>query len=465
MNQEIFQERIAQLRARPDADQAAIDAIERWITASNVLDRLRIHVFDIVDATGGDVWPLVAEMLQGVLIGMVDLHWDVHCPHCNMLAQEYENLADSSERGYCAMCEMGFAADFLERVEVTFSLNREIEDIALPPFFPPPRAINPQFVMDVPAHQSSSAEELVTEGVYRYCAPMTGARGVLVVNGDAHEGVQAVQISLQDGGSAFDQERLHVQPGRLHLTVNNAQAMMVQCWVSPMELPVLGMDQLPRRLSGLDIIHSPVFRSLFSDQVLSSRERLQIAAVTLLFTDITGSTRMYERLGDTIAYNIVRDHFDILFSAIEQQGGRIVKTIGDAVMASFLSSEQAFKSLVEFLHGMEAYNTARRSDEHVYLKIGVHRGAAILVNLNDRLDYFGSTVNKAARIQALSASNELSFSQEVYNDARAMRVLREAGVETMQRGKVNLKGLEGEHMVYKVDCAAIHRELTAPSRQ
>jgi class 3 adenylate cyclase len=191
---------------------------------------------------------------------------------------------------------------------------------------------------------------------------------------------------------------------------------------------------------------------LFGDEVLSQRERLQIAAVTTLFTDITGSTQMYERLGDALAYNIVRDHFDILFQSIEDQGGRIVKTIGDAVMASFITSQQAIKSIVEFLDGIERYNKSREDNKYVYLKIGVHRGPAILVNLNGSLDYFGSTINKAARIQGLSGSCQITFSEEIYHDEASLSIFEEAGMHHFTRHTVNLKGIEGEQTVYKVSC-------------
>ena len=144
-------------------------------------------------------------------------------------------------------------------------------------------------------------------------------------------------------------------------------------------------------LSGLELIHYPSFRSLFGDQVLSEREQMQIASVTTLFTDITGSTEMYEKLGDVRAYNIVRDHFDILFKQIEKQGGTILKTIGDAVMASFIRNELALKAIIEALEEFKQYNKNRHIDEQVHIKTGIHRGSAILVNLNDKLDYFGSS--------------------------------------------------------------------------
>ncbi len=201
-------------------------------------------------------------------------------------------------------------------------------------------------------------------------------------------------------------------------------------------------------LTGLDMMHYPAFRNIFRDEVLSRREQLKITAVTLLFTDITGSTQMYEKLGDTVAYNIVRDHFDILFSEIESHNGVIIKTIGDAVMASFRSNEEAVRCILNGMGRFEEYNQERDLDHQVRIKIGLHRGPAILVTLNERLDYFGSTVNKAARIQGFAQSDQILLSQEVYETAGVQQVIESENKMYIRPMSLDLKGLEGQHGVY-----------------
>ncbi|PLS67640.1 MAG: hypothetical protein CV045_12470 [Cyanobacteria bacterium M5B4] len=139
----------------------------------------------------------------------------------------------------------------------------------------------------------------------------------------------------------------------------------------------------------------------------------------------------------------------MLFRAIEDCGGRVLKTIGDAVMASFLNNEQAMRAIAAFLAQIEAYNAQRNISEQVWLKLGVHRGPAILVTLNDRLDYFGSSVNKAARIQGLARSGELACSAEVYADPAFRQLLDTVRIGDTLRQEVNLKGLDGNHTIYR----------------
>ena len=77
---------------------------------------------------------------------------------------------------------------------------------------------------------------------------------------------------------------------------------------------------------------------------------------------------MYETLGDVRAYNIVRDHFDILLSEIQNKEGIIVKTIGDAVMASFQKNVNSFEAIFSAMKRMKEYNLNKDISEKVYLK-------------------------------------------------------------------------------------------------
>ena len=94
------------------------------------------------------------------------------------------------------------------------------------------------------------------------------------------------------------------------------------------------------------------------------------------------------------------------------------------------------------------YNSNRQQAEWIQVRIGIHRGTALLVNLNNSIDYFGSTVNKAARIQNLSKSDEISFSEEVYDDQAFLTALKTAGVSEVQKRVEDLKGIQGAQVAF-----------------
>ena len=185
---------------------------------------------------------------------------------------------------------------------------------------------------------------------------------------------------------------------------------------------------------------------------MDERESLAISDITYLFTDLKDSTPLYESVGDVNAYFLVRQHFDILNKIIRERSGTIVKTIGDAVMASFQRPQDAVLASIEMIEELSRFNqTASRP---LGLKVGVHRGRAIAVRLNDRIDYFGQDVNIAARVQGLAGVNEVCLTEAV---------MEAAGVSDIVKGRrascdyENLKGIGQKMEIHRIEISPAQR--------
>ncbi|MGP1458407.1 MAG: adenylate/guanylate cyclase domain-containing protein [Treponema sp.] len=209
----------------------------------------------------------------------------------------------------------------------------------------------------------------------------------------------------------------------------------------------------PNAIRGIDLIQNNVYRDLMGGEVLISDQSLKIMKVTILFTDIKGSTQMYTDLGDARAFQLVREHFNILFDTIKEFGGVPVKTIGDAVMGAFLTPKDAVDATLEAQKRLINHYAAKPKDERIEVKIGVHSGPALIVTLNNKLDYFGSTINMAARIQASARPNEVAVSEELYKDKEIQRSIL-AVTKTVRRQHTAFKGLDGEYDVYHIPLQA-----------
>jgi class 3 adenylate cyclase len=181
--------------------------------------------------------------------------------------------------------------------------------------------------------------------------------------------------------------------------------------------PVRLEDESAPPTRGLDLLLVPAFRELFSGEAPAADESLRIGRVALLFTDLRGSTAMYAERGDPLAYRLVRDHFAILAEAIERNRGAFIKTIGDAVMASFASGADAVRAAFE--SQMELHARAEDMGGELIIKAGVHAGACLSVRLNERMDFFGGAVNTAARVQGLSHGNDVVITDAVKADLEA----------------------------------------------
>jgi class 3 adenylate cyclase len=448
MDKQRLEQGFARLLQQPGVDPVTVKSLASWMEASSILDRLRINPYSVAESQQLAVQPLVSAFLLGTQVDLFDLSWEVHCPRCNMLSERFDSVAHARGQSSCPMCEYSFGVDLSDRMEVTFALNRAIEDLGFPPVCLPPAVLQPVGNLACPNGQTVSTIEQLALGQYRYFCPLTLGKGVLTVAGEPCDELQSVKLT-QLAGKEIVPKTATVRPGRIELVLHNIGHPFSGLWVHADVLPAdLPLSSLKRRLTGLEVLHYPIYQQLFGDQVLSARERLQVSSVTVVFTDITGSTRMYEEIGDPLAYNLVRDHFEIIQRVFESCGGRLVKTIGDAVMASFLSNRDALRATDEAHRQLDAYNQQIPVAHQMRLRFGMHRGPAILVSLNGQLDYFGRTVNRAARVQSVARSDELSVSEEVYHDPDFQAQCRSSAWSDFRKSVEDLRGISGSHRVY-----------------
>lgn len=205
----------------------------------------------------------------------------------------------------------------------------------------------------------------------------------------------------------------------------------------------------PDVIRGADIIQNNLYRDLMKSEVLVSGQTLQMMKTAVLFTDIKGSTQLYSDLGDAKAFNLVKDHFNILFNAIKKFNGVPVKTIGDAVMGVFVDARDAFDASIEAQQKLIKQYSDKPENERIEIKIGLHTGPALVVTLNNRLDYFGSTVNVASRIQNTALPNEIVISKELFKDKHIKRSILSV-TDTVQKQQVRFKGVRNSYTVYHI---------------
>jgi class 3 adenylate cyclase len=218
-------------------------------------------------------------------------------------------------------------------------------------------------------------------------------------------------------------------------------------------LPVLEIPRLDfvSYLSGSRLLATQTFRELFRSEAIRAVEGISVRDITLLFTDLKGSTDLYDRIGDLNALSLVQQHFERLREVIVRHGGAIIKTIGDAVMAAFVEPADAVRSALSMLREMEAFNRHLPNRE-VILKIGIHRGAAIAVTLNESLDYFGQTVNVAARVQSFSDAREICLTGEVLTAPGVKDILAPYAIE---REMAQFKGVHQQMPLFRIAAAGV----------
>jgi class 3 adenylate cyclase len=190
------------------------------------------------------------------------------------------------------------------------------------------------------------------------------------------------------------------------------------------------------------------FRELFSDEVLRPAEEIGIQGLTILFSDLVGSTAMYNRIGDASSYALVRDQFAFLQRIVRQYEGAIVKTIGDAIMAAFVDPAKGVGAALAIQQEIDNFN-ARHPDRPLMIKLGMHYGPCIAVNLNGRLDYFGTTVNLAARLEGQSKGGDVVISKKLRQDPAVAEMLESMAVQVKQY-ETPIKGFDEHFVLYRL---------------
>ncbi|MHB2154010.1 adenylate/guanylate cyclase domain-containing protein [Calditrichota bacterium GD2] len=210
------------------------------------------------------------------------------------------------------------------------------------------------------------------------------------------------------------------------------------------ETPVAEAGVQP--LTVLDLMGYPDFREHFTDQAPRLNQAIKIRNVSVMFTDLIRSTEMYEVIGDVQAFLLVNEHFDILFDFILKKYGGVIKTIGDAVMAVFKEPAPAFEAAVDIKKRVDHFLKSKLKNFSSGIKIGLHVGPAVVVNLNENFDLFGATVNKAARLVSHAQLEAIAMSKEFM--AQVHHLPETQNTDKITQNTVTLKGIKSEQLIY-----------------
>jgi len=440
----------------PDIHKRALEQRARDLRVPNLppglADRLIAHLatapddevtnmrpFVFADRWGVDRMQALRLFLYATQAGLLDLHWDVLCPNCRVAKAQVNNLADLELTAHCDTCNIRYDVNFDEYVELRFTVSGAVRDVLDASFCIggpyQTRHIVAQFRLPPGAGRSLPAA--LPPGAYRWRTRQRVERGTFHIDPcgadlPAQYRFTADSLAAPDGEPRLaPSAELHFAnagPGELLLIVEQAG------W---------GNDGVSAAL----VTSLQEFRNMFSSQVLAPGLGVAVKNLTVLFSDLKDSTVMYERFGDSPAYARVRDHFVILTGAITENNGALVKTIGDAVMAVFRVPSDAVAASLAIQARMAVRNAAMPPEAPLLVKLGLHSGPCIAINANEVLDYFGSTVNTAARVQGASHGGDVILTAAVYDDPAVRELLSGIPIETFD---TTLKGLSQRFTLYQV---------------
>jgi class 3 adenylate cyclase len=380
-----------------------IDHLVQLVRFGDDSSLLRIRPYAVADMWGLPRTGVLRAFLHATRAGMMSLQWDVVCPMCRGAKSSADTLSELQSHVYCECCHANIDVDEFERsVELTFRPSPAIRMLDAQPYCVGGPMVTPHIVVQqlMPAKSSRSVPLRLDPGDYR-------------LRSLDRAGGQSVMVSIDEPASSHVEIPAGDWPAddafigkRTMLSITNEsdtdELLIIErrAWADD-------------AITAAEAFRLQDFRDLFSRETLRAGQHLAVGSVAVLFTDVRESTRLYRDIGDAVAFARIREHFDVLRNAVILENGVVVKTIGDAVMAVFETPTAGLRAV---LRAAEMLGAEPSGVQPLQLKAGLHFGPCIAVTLNDALDYFGSTVNIAARLGALSIGGDIVISDAAFGD-------------------------------------------------
>jgi class 3 adenylate cyclase len=456
---------------RQSADPAVADALKSAVESGPDRSLNRINPLAFAAERGISEEAVITALVHAARLGLFDMSWSMLCPGCGGVLESGAALKtlDRSEY-FCSLCAADYEPTLDQQVEVTFTVNSRIRRIAAhdPDSLPYAEYMRQIFwssgaavpddieaviqritldAMELAPGEKAAMSLTLPKGFAIVFDPVTHSSLFLDVAGEETQERRALSIVFADAHAHSGTVSIPPGPARISFENKSARRTMPGIWLHGEE-----MDELIGRrrpfLTATRLLSNQAFRDLYRSGTFDPEQRFKITNLTILFTDLKGSTALYDRVGDLAAFDLVRSHFGALLDAVAGEGGAVVKTIGDAVMATFPTPERALRSAMRMREAMREINEARGSDD-LALNIGLHEGPCLAVMLDDRQDYFGQTVNVASRVQGLADPAAVLATKPVVESSEVARLVADAGYRTTAR-QLSLRGVSETFDIYEV---------------
>lgn len=422
-------ERLAKgyLEGLSEAERPAGEKLVAWVRDATDLDVDRMRPFELADTWQLPRSAVLGACLHAVGAGLLELCWDLVCPSCRTASERIRSMSELGAHAHCQLCDISFDLDLDQAVEATFRPTEGVRSVDEGPYCIGGPARTPHVLAQSILPGSGQVELFAPSKPGRYRLFVRGGPASILRVGA--EGEPSLTARAQNGT---------LLPAQADL-VPGARILVEQDDARERHVKIERVDFKQTAATAHHVSMMPEFRRQFAREVLRPGLTLRISRVALLFTDLTGSTALYTEVGDARAFNVVQSHFELLNRLLAKHDGTLVKTIGDAVMAAFVREEDAIRA-ADAMHRDFGDFRRKEADAHdVKLKIGVFAGPCYVVTANGILDYFGQTVNVAARLQGAAHAGELVLADALAETAFSLGWL--AADLPRERFQAELKGL------------------------
>ncbi|HYP78595.1 MAG TPA: DUF5939 domain-containing protein [Polyangiaceae bacterium] len=443
--------RAALIESVPAERKALATRLADFVATGSDADVTRIRPLDLAFEWRVDGRELLAVCLSAVVVGLLELRWDLVCPSCRTATDRQTSLSELPTAAHCQLCDISYEIELDRAVEATF--------------VPAPSLRKPEpgpFCIGGPMRTPHVVAQAILppRGTVSFSAPENPGRYRIFVRGGASAAIEVKEngdqaLHLHVDGQSLTRVAADSGTAKLAVVRPAARLEISQSDASERHVKLERMEWASRAATAHLVSTLPEFRRQFSGDLLRPGVSLRVARVALLFTDLTDSTALYHTVGDAKAFKVVQEHFDVLSAIIAEHRGAIVKTIGDAVMAAFAEERDALDAAFAMHRAFPAFRAGNTDAARTFLKIGVFAGPCYVVTANGVLDYFGQTVNIAARLQGASGPGEVVLDGQFADEAERSGWLKSFSIS--EHFEARLKGLPSPVRVARIVADSLTR--------
>ncbi|MDR9415817.1 MAG: adenylate/guanylate cyclase domain-containing protein [Gracilimonas sp.] len=399
-------------------------------------DLQTIHPYALAEYWGEKKFSVLNVFLHAAKLDILDFGWNICCPACKSAKHHFRKMQEARIHLYCDDCEREYTMDLNRNMHLVFKPHPLIRKISAKqycvggPQSKPHRVI--QQHIDVGSNQYPQIE--LDEATYLFRTHNHGGHLILHVREDGADNINIILTNDDLGEQEF--------------TISTTPNLVIQNHSS--KKVVIFLDKVNWKSEAIyasEVCSSLDFKTLFAKETLKETAKVKASEVTMLFTDLMNSTELYLQEGDESAIGRVMGHFKIIQQIVAEERGGIVKTIGDSVMAVFWQPVSALKAVQRI---QQIFSNSSAMGDDFKIKAGIHFGDCTAVNLNGRIDYFGTTVNIASRLVDHASEKEVMISEAVFKHHDVQLYLQKnSDTFFVKESMKELKGFEEEEFKVK----------------
>lgn len=409
------------------ADRATVKALGDHLASAPAQDLARIRPLELARHIRVDPDLLVAACLLGACEGLLVMFWDILCPGCRISSGIVKTLRDVREHGHCEACDLDFKLDFARSIELVFRPHPEIRGVETGTYCIGGPQHSPHVVaqMRLQPGERLNLELALPAGEYILRGPQLPYTCRILVRGSQATARDQIVLSPV---AEYDIKHI-LKAGNQLLAITNG---------CDRELLARIERTIPRDdvLTAARAAATALFRELFPGEITEPGQLMEVATVTLWVIELANAAALYREVGDAETHARLQELFAILDELARDFGGALIKTLGEGGLCVFDEASAAVRAALRSTSVL----AERQLGGLLQLKMGIQRGPAMVTTLNDRLDYFGATVNHARHHAQHALPGEVVLSTDLALDPLVRIAFRNEGLELEPLGAAPAEG-------------------------